>query len=113
MPQATTSLIEVRSSRVVGDRAYVAGTRVSVEDVYVRHELGGQSPDEIVQSLPHLTLAQVHAALSYAYGHLDEIRRQIKEGDDFVDQMKLVTGPGPLAQKLSTLGRTKDEVSSG
>jgi uncharacterized protein (DUF433 family) len=113
MSQVTTSLIEIRPSRVVGDRAYISGTRVSVEDVYVRHEMGGQTPDEIVQSLPHLSLAQVHAALSYAYGHLDEIRRQMKEGDEFVSLMKVATGPGPLAQKFSTSDGTADEVSSG
>src|SRR3990170_2761544 len=112
MSQVTTSLIEIRPSRVVGDRAYIAGTRVSVEDIYLRHEMGGQTPDEIVQSLPHLTLAQVHAALSYAYGHLDEIRRQIKEGDAFISQLKATTGPGPLARKLSTTDEMDNEVSS-
>jgi uncharacterized protein (DUF433 family) len=113
MPQTISNLIERRPSRTVGDRAYIAGTRISVEDVYVRHEMGGQSPDEIVQSLPHLSLAQVHAALSYAYGHLDEIRRQLKEGDAFVAQMRAVTGPGPLAEKLKGIGGATDEVSSG
>jgi uncharacterized protein (DUF433 family) len=113
MSQAVTSLIEIRPSRVVGDRAFISGTRVSVEDVYVRHEMGGQSADEIIQSLPHLSLAQVHAALSYAYGHLDELRRQMKEGDDFVIQMKSMTGPGPLARKLTSPPGLSDEVSSG
>jgi uncharacterized protein (DUF433 family) len=113
MAQATINLIEMRPSRVVGDRAYIAGARVSVEDVYVRHEMGGQSADEIVQALPHLTLAQVHAALSYAYANLGEIQRQIKEGNDFVSQIKAITGPGPLAQKLSSLNGTDDAVSSG
>lgn len=113
MSQTTTQLIEIRPSRVVGDRAYIAETRVSVEDVYVRHEIAGQSPDEIARSLPHLSLAQIHAALSYAYGHLDEIRRQMKDGDDFVQQMKAITGPGPLAQKLSSTDGTGDAVPSG
>jgi uncharacterized protein (DUF433 family) len=113
MSQTTTNLIEIRPSRVVGDRAFIAGTRISVEDIYVRHEMGGQSADEIVRSLPHLSLAQVHAALAHAYGHLDEIRRQMKEGDAFVEQMKAITGPGPLAQKLSALDGMSDEVPSG
>ena len=112
MSQVAASLIEIRPSRVVGDRAYIAGTRVSVEDVYLRHEMGGQTPDEIIQSLSHLSLAQVHAALSYAYSHLDEIRRQIKEGDAFVAQLKAATGPGPLARKLSSMDGLGDEVSS-
>lgn len=112
MSQTISGLIEIRPSRVVGDRAYVAGTRVSIEDIYVRHELGGQSPDEIVRSLPHLNLAQVHAALSYAYANLGEIQRQMKEGDDFVAQMKSFTGPGPLAEKLNAQNGTDDAVSS-
>lgn len=112
MPQTISDLVELRPSRVVGDRAYIAGTRVSVEDIYVRHELGGDSPDEIVRSLPHLNLAQVHAALSYAYANLGEIQRQMKEGDEFVVQMKSLTGPGPLAEKLANQNGTDDAVSS-
>jgi uncharacterized protein (DUF433 family) len=112
MSLITTSLIEIRPSRVVGDRAYITGTRVSVEDIYLRHEMGGQSPDEIVQSLPHLTLAQVHAALSYAFDHLDELRRQLKEGNDVVAQIRSATGPGPLATKLSDTSGSSDEVPS-
>jgi uncharacterized protein (DUF433 family) len=112
MIKATTDLIEIRSDPIVGDRAYVVGTRVSVEDVYMRHELGGQTPDDIVQSLSHLSLAQVHAALSYAYAHLDELRRQMKDGDAFVARIKSATGPGPLARKLSTLDGSRDEISS-
>ena len=111
MSQVTSSFIEIRPSRVVGDRAYVAGTRVSVEDIYLRHEMGGQSPDEIVESLPHLTLAQVHAALAYAFSHLDELRQQIKEGNDVVEQFRSTTGPGPLAKKLSNSHGDGDEVS--
>ncbi len=112
MAQTITDLIEVRPSRVVGDRAYIAGTRISVEDIYVRHELGGQSPDEIVRSLPHLNLAQVHAALSCAYANLGEIQRQVKVGDEFIAQMKCLTGPGPLAEKLASQNGTDDAVSS-
>lgn len=112
MAIVTSSLIETRPSRVVGDRAYIAGTRVSVEDVYLRHEMGGQTPDEIVESLPHLTLPQVFAALSYAFSHLDEIRQQMKEGNDAVAQFRAATGPGPLAKKLLDANGSGDEVSS-
>jgi uncharacterized protein (DUF433 family) len=113
MSQVTSTLIEIRPSRVVGDRAFIAGTRVSVEDVYLRHEMGGQTPDEIVESLPHLNLAQVHAALSYAFSHLVEIRQQMKEGTDFVDQIRSASGPGPLANKLAANSGAADEVPSG
>jgi uncharacterized protein (DUF433 family) len=112
MSQVTASLIELRPSRVVGDRAFIAGTRVSVEDIYLRHEMGGQSPDEIVESLPHLTLAQIHAALSYAFLHLDEIRQQLKEGNDAIEQFRQANGPGPLEKKLKEAPGPGDAISS-
>ncbi|MBV8075889.1 MAG: DUF433 domain-containing protein, partial [Planctomycetaceae bacterium] len=37
---------------VCGGKACVAGTRIRVQDVYVWHELRGQSPDEIVTNFP-------------------------------------------------------------
>jgi uncharacterized protein (DUF433 family) len=112
MSQVTTNLIELRPSRIAGNRAYVAGTRVSVDDIYLRCEMGGQTPDEIVESLPHLTLAQVHAALSYAFSHLDELRQQMKDANDIVEQVRSVAGDGPLTRKLSNTHGSGDEVSS-
>lgn len=112
MSQVTSSLIEIRPSRVVGDRAFITGTRVSVEDIYIRHEICGQTADDIVGALPHLSLAQIHAALAYAYGHLEELRGQMKDGEAFVEQLKKITGPGPLAEKLSGLDQTRNEESS-
>ncbi|MBI2987420.1 MAG: DUF433 domain-containing protein, partial [Deltaproteobacteria bacterium] len=43
-----------------------------------------QSPDEIVQAYPHLTLAQVHAARAYYYSHRDAIDREIASSDEQV-----------------------------
>lgn len=33
----------------------------------------GETPEEIVQQIPHLTLAQVHAALAYYHANKDEM----------------------------------------
>ncbi len=68
--------IEMRPSAIHGQKACIAGTRISVQDIYVWHELMGKSPDGIVAEYPFLTLAQVHAALAYFYDHPDEIRRK-------------------------------------
>jgi hypothetical protein len=35
------------------------------------------APDEIVEAYPHLSLAQVHAALAYYWQHRDEIEQEI------------------------------------
>jgi uncharacterized protein (DUF433 family) len=101
MSAVASAQIELRETRSGESKAYVAGTRVSVQDVYVAHELVVQKSDEIVAAYPHLTLAQVHAALAYCFEHLPEIRRQFQAEADFVDELRKRTGPGPLARKLS------------
>ena len=53
--------------------AYIAGTRITVRDVFVLSEQEGRSPKSIVAAYPSLTLADVHAALAYYWDHQDEI----------------------------------------
>jgi len=45
-----------------------------VQDVYVWHEVIGISADEIAHQ-NNLTLAQIYAALTFSYDHLDYIER--------------------------------------
>ena len=54
MDHTLTQHIEIRKDRAGQDRAYIAGTRVRVQDIYVDSEVLGKSPDEIVAALPHL-----------------------------------------------------------
>ena len=96
--------IEVRKNRDGQDRAYIAATRVRVQDVYAYAELQGLSSDEIVQQLPHLTLGQVHAALSYFFDHREQILNELREDEQFVAAMRARTGPGPLEQHLNGNG---------
>jgi uncharacterized protein (DUF433 family) len=77
----------------------IAGTGIRVWDVYVLSERVGKSPDQIVAAYPHLTLADVHAALAYYWDNKDTIDRQMKEADEFVQNLKSSVGPGPLARK--------------
>jgi uncharacterized protein (DUF433 family) len=62
--------IEVTPGRC-GGKPRIAGTRIHVQDIYVWHQLQGQSADEIVANFPHLTLADVYGAL---VGSLQRIR---------------------------------------
>jgi hypothetical protein len=45
------------------------------------------SVDEVLQSLPHLSAAQVHAALAYYFDHQKEIDRDLTRRND-VDYWK-------------------------
>ena len=44
--------------------------------------------------MPHLTLAEVHAALAYYYDHLDAIRVDWREGERLAADMKKTFPPG-------------------
>jgi uncharacterized protein (DUF433 family) len=96
---------------VCGGKARIAGTRIRVQDVYLWHELQGQSADEIVSHFPHLSLADVHAALSYYFDHRDEIQRQMKADDAFVEAMKQKY-PSKLQEKLKAGNAADPSVSS-
>lgn len=80
--------IEIRPNRAGEPRAYIAGTRVRVQDVVCDSEGLGLSPDEIVANLPHLSLAQVHAALSYYFDHQEEVRSAIRSDEEYVLEME-------------------------
>ena len=92
--------IELRKNRDGADRAFIAGTRVRVQDIYALSEIHGKTPDEVVQALPHLTLGQVHAALGYYFDHRAEILREMREDGQFAAEFQAAMPPGPLQSRL-------------
>jgi len=80
--------IEKRPTRGGDQRAYVAGTRIRVQDVAADHELHGLTPEQIAREHPSLSLAQVHAALAYYFDHREEIRGQMKRDEEFVARLQ-------------------------
>ena len=70
------------------ETSYLPGTRIRVIDIGIEFEYFGMSPDEIVRSHPHLTLAQVHTALAYFYEHIVEMQQKIKEDKEYVGKLK-------------------------
>jgi uncharacterized protein (DUF433 family) len=88
MQPASLQHIEMRPSVIHGQKACIAGTRISVQDIYVWHELMGKTPDQIVSEYAFLTLAQVHSALSYYYDHAEEIREQVSRGREEAERIR-------------------------
>lgn len=75
-----------RHRAVLGGIPVVAGTRTPVRAIAGYYQMG-LTADEILQSLPHLSLAQLHAALAYYFDHQKEIDRDIARSKD-VDYWK-------------------------
>ena len=91
-----TSHIELRPG-VRGERAFVAGHRVRVQDIVLWNE-EGLSADEIVSRVPTISLADVHAALAYYYDHREVLDRQIQEDDSFASEMEAADQPSKRRQ---------------
>ncbi len=91
--------IEV-SPDIAGGKPCLAGTRIRIQDIVAWTELG-RSPDDISNMYPHVTLADVHAALAYYHDNRAEIDRQMREDDEFVDRFK--------AEYLTGSGRDADD----
>jgi uncharacterized protein (DUF433 family) len=73
MPTITDigSLI-VRSDDIRGGRPRIAGTGVTVRRIVGWYKRG-LTPEEITTEIPHLSLAQVYAALTYYHANREEI----------------------------------------
>ena len=95
MEPVTLKHVESHPARC-GGKPCVAGTRIRVWDIYVWHELQGESAEEIVHQYPQLSLAAVHAALAYFWDNQVEIRRQMKEAEDLAARLQAAAGPGLL-----------------
>jgi uncharacterized protein (DUF433 family) len=64
--------------KILSGEPIIKGTRTPVRAIVEMWRLGN-SPEEIVQGLPHLTLAQVFDALSYYSDNQEEINRYIEK----------------------------------
>ena len=85
--------VEVVATRS-GSKARVKGTRVAVSTIVGYVQLG-ESPESIAQNvLPHIALAQVHAALSYYYDHQDAVDAELARNTEAASQERLYTRLG-------------------
>ena len=83
-----------------GGKPHVAGHRVKVQHIAVWHERLGKSPDEIAAEHPGLTLADVHAALTYYYDHQEQIDADMRTDQDYAAVLKAQSPPSLLLQRL-------------
>jgi len=100
---AVSAYIEIDEHGV----AWLTGTNLKVIEVVLDKLAHGWSPEEIHFQHPGLSLAQIHAALSYYYENqkrLDvEIERQRRE----VEKAAADLAQSPLQQKLAALKKAR------
>lgn len=92
------------SRKVRGGEPVISATGIRVLDIAVRYEIMGMVPEDIIVAFPHLTLPQIHDALSYYYEHKREMDKMWKDALKKADSSKKLH-PSVLEKKR---GKIKD-----
>ena len=67
-----------RDPKIRGGRPKIAGTGLTVGRIAGWYKMG-MTPEEIAREYPHLSLAQVHAALAYYHVNRDKIEADLAQ----------------------------------
>ena len=88
-------------------KAWIEGTNTKVIEVaaeWIAHRI---SPEEMHLWHPHLSLAQIHAAMAYYYDHQAEIDAEIERSYEEYKQLRAEAQPSPFVEKLRRLGHLR------
>ena len=83
----TLDAMLARTGDICGGRIRIDGTRITVHRIATLYKQG-QSPEEIVRAYPHLSLAQVYAALAYYHANHAEVESELAAADVVYDQLR-------------------------
>ena len=89
------------------DVAWIDDTRVKVIEVAIDKIAHGSNPEEMHFQYPHLSLAQIHAALTYYYDHQEEFDLEIARQLEEVNEGRASAQESPLHDRLRSLGLIK------
>ena len=78
--------------------------RIRVSQIVADHVGNGWSAEEIIRQYPHLTPAEVHAALGYYFDHREKIDAELSGEMDALDEADRQS-PSALRLRLLTARR--------
>jgi len=93
----------VKTPGTCGGQPRIAGTRIKVKHVYTWVERMGMAPAQVVADHPHLTMAQIYAALAYYWSHRDEIQQDIENEEKLASELRAKAGPSKIQERLADL----------
>jgi len=102
MPVLTTAQHIRFDERAV---AWIDDTNTKVIEVALDMIAHGWSPEEIHFQHPHLSLAQIHAALGCYYDHKADMDEQIQRSARNLQQLREQAGESPLRKRLREMGK--------
>ena len=106
MVSVLNSLIELDENGV----PWIRGANTKVVEIVLDKMVHNSSPEEMHEQYPHLSLAQIHAALSYYYEHQAEVDADIERRDREVEALRAQQPDSPLRQRLQALKRERSTL---
>jgi uncharacterized protein (DUF433 family) len=101
MPTATTPHVWLDERGI----AWVDETNTKVREIVLDVISHGWGPKEIHLNHPHLSLGQIHGALTYYYDNKKKIDEEIEHSLKRVEQARAEIGESPLRKRLTALGK--------
>ena len=86
-------------------RAWVDDTNIKVTEIVLDHLAYGWSAETIQENHPHLSLAQVYAALAWYYDHQSEMDAEIERQGERLQTMRATAKDSPLARRALRRGQ--------
>jgi|SRR5271154_425150 len=86
-------------------RAWIDDTNIKVIELVLDHIAYGWSADEIHFQHPHLSLGQIHAALSYYFDHQVEFDKEIEGSLQEAETLAAESKDSPLRRRLRQLAK--------
>ncbi|MEG3439181.1 DUF433 domain-containing protein [Pannus brasiliensis CCIBt3594] len=86
-----------RDPKIHGGCPIIAGTGVTVRRVVIWYKQGYQ-PEQIADEIPHLSLAQVYAALTYYHANQAEIEADIAREEEESERLEVLHRSGRISR---------------
>ena len=83
--------------------AWIDDTNIKVVEVVLDKLAYDSSPEEMHAQYPHLSMAQIHAALAYYYDHQAELDEEIERRWKRANELSKSISDNSLRQKLLEL----------
>jgi uncharacterized protein (DUF433 family) len=104
MVAVLNSLIEIDEKGI----PWITGANTKVVELVLDKLAHGWSPEEMHRQHPHLSMAQIHAALSYYYDHQAEVDADIERRDREVEELRAQQRDPLTRQELEARMRARD-----
>jgi uncharacterized protein (DUF433 family) len=85
----------------------IEGTSMKIVELLTSVKAYGWTPEELLQSYPHLTLSKIYSALAYYLDNQQEIDADIERRENYVKELEQEAGESAFAARMRAQGLLK------